>query len=110
MTKDFKDYGQKALTDGKCPDCGSQDLVELYRNHKNVQPVPEDNKGKCVNCQYYGNPGEFKFEKKKEKMSDDDLAVLMRQFEKYEFERAEAEYAASALAQERESSSGGYSQ
>lgn len=105
-----EDYVEEDLKDSRCPECGNEEGNKaIRRNSKMVQPVHIDSQGKCGECGNQDNPMEFKWEYKKERMSDEELQEAKRKRDEYEDRMAEASYDAGHLADEREDANGGYS-
>lgn len=97
-----EDYVEEDLEDSRCPECGNEDDNKaLTRNSKKVQPVPIDSQGKCGECGNQDNPMAFKWEYKKERMTEEDLEEAKRKRDEYEDRMAEASYDADHLANER---------
>lgn len=105
-----EDYVEEDLKDSRCPECGNEeDNKALRRNSKKVQPVHIDSQGKCGECGNQDNPMAFKWEYKKERMSDEELEEVKKKQEEWADRKAEASYDADHLASEREDANGGYS-
>lgn len=104
-----EDYIEEVLDDSRCPECGNEeDNKSLKRNSKRVQPVHIDSKGKCGDCGYSGNPLNFKWEYRKERMSKEELEEAERKQDEFEDRMAESSHDAGNLANEREDADGGY--
>jgi hypothetical protein len=105
-----EDYVEEDLEDSRCLECGNEEGNKfIRRNSKKVQPVPIDSQGKCGDCGYQDNPNAFRWEYKKERMTEEEIEDSRRKRDEYEDRMAESEYDADRLAEEREDSNGGYS-